>query len=152
MNEWVRRVKRVREQNDKQKTDRWPLPLQGHKSNNARKEKRGKITGREMWWGGRVWEREWEWEPEAEHDGQRPWGAISLKDRKSQKETTGTLTLQRHPLNDLCDANLTAAIMETWNWTFKGIKKLNYISLTTMVPIFKFQYSLMVYCLHKLIN
>lgn len=47
-----RRMKRVRERNDKQKTDRWPLLLQGHKSNNARKEKGGKITGTEMWWGG----------------------------------------------------------------------------------------------------
>lgn len=28
-------------------------------------------------------------EPEAEHDGLRPWGAISLKDTTSQKETTG---------------------------------------------------------------
>lgn len=47
----------VREQTDKQKTDRWLLPLQGHKSNNAREEeKRGKITGREVV-GGRARER-----------------------------------------------------------------------------------------------
>lgn len=55
-------VIRVREQTDKQKTDRWPLPLQGHKSNNAREEKRGKITGREMWCVGVGREREGEGE------------------------------------------------------------------------------------------
>lgn len=79
----------VREQTDKQKTDRWLLPLQGHESNNAREEKRGKITARAMWWwwGGVERERE----PEAEHDGLRPRGAISLKDTTSQKETTGTV-------------------------------------------------------------
>lgn len=76
----------MREQTDKQKTDRWLLPLQGHKSNNAREEKRGKITGREVVGAGGV---EREREPEAEHDGLRPWGAISLKDTTSQKETTG---------------------------------------------------------------
>lgn len=69
MNERVieRRAERVREQNGEQKTDRWPLPLQGHKSNNARKEKRGKITGSEMrWWlGGGVVECERENESES---------------------------------------------------------------------------------------
>lgn len=43
--------------------------------------------------GGVEHQRENESEPEAEHDGLRPWGAVSLKDRESEGDHGDTVSL-----------------------------------------------------------
>lgn len=88
----------------KERKDRRPLPLQGHKGRRHKEgqDNRRKTRGKRERRGTVRERRRGQRGPGAEHDGQRPWGAIELKDiHRVRGRPQGTIELLQRPLNDL---------------------------------------------------